>query len=145
MFLAESYSELCEEIKALEVRIEELGKERKILQKRMFDNSPGSNLTIDYSKDRVSGGQTAMKLDVVVERLNKIDDRLDQLYAFLEIKKDARNKIDRILKSSEDIDQKVVVMRDIKKMPLKSIARELGYSYDHIKRISCRNQKMTLS
>lgn len=142
MLLAESYNELCDEIKALEVRVEELQSERKLLQKRMYDNAPSANLTIDYSKERVSGGLVPMSLDAVLTRLNKIDDRLDQLYAFLDIKKSAREKIDRILKSSEDIDQKVVVMRDVKKMPLKLIARELGYSYDHIKRISCRNQKM---
>ncbi|WP_078428780.1 hypothetical protein [Alkalihalobacterium alkalinitrilicum] len=142
MILAESYSELCEEIKTLEVRIEELERERKLLKKRMYDNAPGANLTIDYSKERVTGGQVPMTLDVVIERLNKLDDRIDQLYSFLEIKKDARNKIDKILKSSEDIDQKVVVMRDIKKMPLRLIAKELGYSYQHIRRISCRNKKM---
>lgn len=145
MFLAESYSELCEQIKALEVRIEELEKERKLLQRRMFDNAPGANLTVDYSKERVSGGQTPIQLNIVVERLNKIDDRLDQLYSFLEIKKDSRKKIDLILKSSEDIDQKVTVMRDIKMMSLYEIAQELGYSVGHIKRISSRNQKMRLS
>lgn len=144
MLVAESYQELCMEIKALEVRIEELERERRLLKKRMFDNAPSANLTIDYSSERVTGGKVPMSLNVVIERLNKLDDRIDQLYSFLEIKKDARGKIDRILKSSEDIDQKVVVMRDIKKMPLHEIAEELGYSVGHIKRISCKNQKMRL-
>ncbi|WP_209121527.1 hypothetical protein [Alkalihalobacillus sp. BA299] len=144
MLLAESYSELCDEIKALEVRVEELERERKLLNKRMYDNAPSANLTIDYSKERVAGGQVPMSLDVVIERLNKLDDRIDQLHSFLDIKRDARNRIDKIIKSSEDIDQKVVVMRDIKKLPLKVIARELGYSYQHIRRISCRNKKFTL-
>lgn len=145
MLVAESYQELCTEIEALEVRIEEMEHERKLLKKRMYDNAPSANLSVDYSSERVTGGQVPMSLDVVIERLNKLDDRIDHLYSILEAKKDARNKIDRILKSSEDIDQKVVVMRDLKKMPLHEIARELGYSLGHVKRISCRNQKMRLS
>lgn len=145
MLLAESYSELNDEIKALEVRIEELQKERKLLQKRMYDNAPSTNLTIDYSTERVTGGLVPMALDVVLNRLNKLEDKIEQFQGYLAIKKDARNRIDRILKSSEDIDQKVVVMRDIKKLPLKIIAKELGYSYQYVRRISCRNKKMQQS
>jgi hypothetical protein len=137
-----TYDEVCTEIKVLEERIREVEKERKFLRRRMFDNSPyGANLTASYDIERVTGGQVPMPLDVVIERLNKIDIQLDQLYTLLEAKKKTRDVIDNIIKSSEDLDQKVVFMRDHKNMPLWKIANELDYSYDHIRRISSRNKK----
>lgn len=137
----QSYNELGLEIEALEVRIKEVEKERNYLRKRMYDNAPSANLTVAYGEERVNGGFTALPLDVVLERLNKIDDKLDQLYGFLEIKKDARDTIDKIIRSSEDLDKKIVFMRDYKNMRLGEIAEELGYSHEHVRRISSRNKK----
>lgn len=111
----------------------------------MYDNAPKQNLTIDYSQERISGGFTPMTLDRVVERLQEIDKKIEQFQSFLEIKEDARDRIDQIIKSSEDLDMKIVFMRDYKKIPLKVIADELGYSYEHVRRISSRNPKHATS
>jgi len=40
---------------------------------------------------------------------------------------------------------RVTYMRDYKRLPLQLIADELGYSYDHVKRISSRNKKLVSS
>lgn len=137
----QSYNEICMEIKVLKERIMDLQKERRLILKRMHDNAPKSSTTVDYSAERVTGGFIPMSLDKVVERLNEIDKKIDQLNSFLEIKEDLRDKIDQIIRSSEDVDMKVVFMRDYKKTPLKLIADELGYSYEHVRRISSRNRK----
>ena len=111
----------------------------------MYDNSPKGVVVVDYSSERVTGGQVAMKLDQVVYRLNEIDKKIDQFVSFLEIKRDVRDRIDKIIQSSEDVDMRVVYMRDYKRLPLQVIADDLGYSYDHVKRISSRNKKLVSS
>lgn len=137
----QSYNEICIEIQALEEVIADLNSERKLILKRMHDNSPKGIGSVDYEAERVTGGQVAMSLDLVVDRLNKIDKKIDQSTSHLEIKKDTRDRIDKIIQSSEDLDMRVVFMRDYKKIPLKIIASELGYSQDHVRRISSRNSK----
>ena len=126
-------------------RITDLRDERKLILKRMYDNSPKGVGVVDYSAERVTGGQVAMQLDQVVYRLNEIDKKIDQLVSFLEIKRDVRDRIDKIIQSSEDLDMRVTYMRDYKRLPLQVIAVELGYSYDHVKRISSRNKKLVSS
>ena len=141
----QSYNEICIEIKTLEERIADLRDEKKLILKRMYDNSPKGVGVVDYSAERVTGGQVAMPLDQVVYRLNEIDKKIDQFVSFLEIKRDVRDRIDKIIQSSEDLDMRVVYMRDYKRLPLQVIADDLGYSYDHVKRISSRNKKLVSS
>jgi DNA-directed RNA polymerase specialized sigma24 family protein len=137
----QTYNDLTVEIDTLKIRIKDLEREKKYLRRRMYDNAPRGKMTVSYDSERVTGGQTPMTLDKVLERLNKIDNQIDHLYGLLEVKIDACKRIDQIIKSSEDLDQKVVYMRDYKKMSLRKIADELGYSHDHIRRISSRNRK----
>jgi len=141
----QSYNEICIEIKILEECIADLRDERKLILKRMYDNSPKGVGVVDYSAERVTGGQVAMPLDQVVYRLNEIDKKIDQFVSFLEIKRDVRDRIDKIIQSSEDLDMRVVYMRDYKRLTLQVIADDLGYSYDHVKRISSRNKKLVSS
>jgi len=141
----QSYNEICIEIKTLGERIADLRDERKLILKRMYDNSPKGVGVVDYSNERVTGGQVAMQLDQVVYRLNEIDKKIDQFVSFLEIKRDVRDRIDKIIQSSEDLDMRVTYMRDYKRLPLQVIADDLGYSYDHVKRISSRNKKLVNS
>jgi DNA-directed RNA polymerase specialized sigma24 family protein len=137
----QTYNDLTVEIDTLKIRIKDLEREKKYLRRRMYDNAPRTNMTASYDNERVTGGQTPMSLDKVIERLNKIDNQIDHLNGLVEVKIDACKRIDQIIKSSEDLDQKVVYMRDYKRMSLRKIADELGYSHDHIRRISSRNRK----
>ena len=52
----QSYNEICIEIKTLEERIADLRDERKLILKRMYDNSPKGVGVVDYSAERVTGG-----------------------------------------------------------------------------------------
>ena len=72
----QSYNEICIEIKTLNERIAELRRERKFIFSRMYDNGPKGVGVVDYSTERVTGGQVAMQLDQVAYRLNEIDKKL---------------------------------------------------------------------
>jgi len=137
----QSYNEICIEIQAMSERITDLRDERKLILKRMHDNAPKGIGSIDYSAERVTGGLTAMTLDNVVGRLNEIDKKIDQLESHLEIKRDARDRIDKIIQSSEDVDMRVVYMRDYKNMKLRDIAVVVNFSEEYVRRISSRNKR----
>ena len=107
----------------------------------MYDNSPKGVVVVDYSSERVTGGQVAMKLDQVVYRLNEIDKKIDRFVSFLEIKRDVRDRIDKIIQSSEDVDMRVVYMRDYKNMKLRDIAVVVNFSEEYVRRISSRNKR----
>jgi archaellum component FlaC len=136
-----TYNDLVTEIEILETRIKDMERERNFLLKNMYANAPKFAGVVDYSKDRVSGGQLPLSLDKIVERLNKIDDNLTLLTEQLRGKKDAKQKIEKMLGELEGLDYKVAYMRDVLNMTLHEIADKLGYSHDHIRRVSSRVKK----
>lgn len=138
-----SYKDLVTEIEILETRLREMEREREFLRKSMYDNAPRFNPVLDYSKDMVQNGYVPMSLDKILERLNKIDDSIAMVLEVLKAKKDALTKIEIMLEKLEGLEYRVAYMRDIKKMRLFDIAKELGYSHDWIKRISSRIKKST--
>lgn len=134
-----SYNDLCTEIEMLELRIEDMERERDYLRKSMFANAPTNNLgAIDYSKDNVQNGYVPMPLDKIIDRLNLIDQSISDLYRLRNAKEDTKQTIEKMLGDLEGLEYKVAYMRDVRKMKLQEIAEELKYSYDHIKRISSR-------
>lgn len=136
-----SFNDLCTEIEVLEERINDMERERKFLRKSMYANAPKFKGVVDYSSDKVTGGQVPLSLDKIVERLNKIDDQLAYHYEALREKKSSRDKIEKLIEEFEGLEYKVAYMRDVKGMKLYEIADELGYSHDHIRRVSSRVKK----
>lgn len=134
-----SYNDLCAEIEMLDLRIEDMEKERDYLRKSMYDNAPSASIgAMDYSKDRVQNGYVPMPLDKIIDRLNRIDRSLEELHRLKSGKAETRNMIEKMLGDLEGLEYKVAYMRDVRKMKLYEIAEELGYSHDHIRRISRR-------
>jgi len=132
-----SYNDLCTEIEMLKLRIEDIETEREYLLKSMYDNAPIDNLgAVDHSKDYVQNGYVPMTLDKIVDRLNTIDKSMSDLYRIKEAKEDTKQTIEKMFDDLEGLEYKVAYMRDVRKMRLQDIADELGYSYDHIRRIS---------
>jgi DNA-directed RNA polymerase specialized sigma subunit len=138
----QSYNDLCQEIDALEIRMFDLETERKFLQKNMYANAPKYNGVVDYAKDNVMGGPVALSLDKILERMNRIDDNLNTLSQVLNAKKDAKRRIEQMINSLDGLEYKVAYMRDIEGLRLHEIAGKLGYSYDHVRRISSKMRKM---
>lgn len=137
-----TFEDLQIEIEIHETRINEMEREREFLRKSMYANAPKFNPTASYEGDRVQGGLVPLPLDKIIERLNKIDDSLSVLYEILNEKKKVREKIERMIEQMEGLEYKVAYMRDMKGMKLQQIADELGYSHDHIRRVSSRIKKM---
>ncbi|USG65177.1 hypothetical protein NDK47_24140 [Brevibacillus ruminantium] len=137
-----TYNELIMEIDILETRITDLEKERRFLVANMHANAPKLPGAVDYSKDRVQSNFVPFALDRIIERMNKIDETLGQLRDQLKAKQETMDRLDRILAQMDDLEYKVAFMRDKLHMRLQEIADKLGYSYDHIKRISSRIRKM---
>ena len=137
-----TYNELITEIDVLETRINDLRTERRFLLQSMHANAPKGMGAVDYSRDRVQSNFVPFQLDRIVERMNKIDETIEQLGDQLKAKKETRSKLDGILAQMDGLDYKVAFMRDKLNMRLHEIADKLGYSYDHIKRVSSRIRKM---
>lgn len=136
------YNNLLIEIDMLETRIGDMEREREFLRKSMYANSPQFKGVVDYSKEHVTGGLMPLPLDKIIERLNKIDDSLSVLDQILNEKKRSKERLEIALGSLNGVEYKVAYMRDIKRMRLQEIADELGYSHEHIRRISSRIKKI---
>lgn len=137
-----TYSELLAEIHMLEARIEDLLTERRFLLKSMNANAPKGTGAVDYSKDRVQSNFVPYTLDRIVERMNKIDEMIENLTEQLKAKRETLKKLDQVLAQMDGLDYKVAFMRDKLHMRLQEIADKLGYSYAHIKRVSSGIRKM---
>ncbi|MGG4449635.1 hypothetical protein [Brevibacillus porteri] len=137
-----TYNELIMEIDVLETRIKDLVTERRFLLKSMDANAPKGMGAVDYSRDRVQSNFVPFSLDRIVERMNKIDQTIEQLEDQLTAKKETLGKLDGILAQMDGLDYKVAFMRDKLNMRLHEIADKLGYSYAHIKRVSSGIRKM---
>lgn len=137
----DSYNDLIIEIESLVIRISDMERERDFLRKSMYANAPKFKGVVDYSQEHVSGGPMPLPLDKIIERLNKIDDSLYVLNQLLYEKRASKQRLEQVLGGFEGLDYKVSYMRDIKGMRLQEIADELGYSHEHIRRISSRIKK----
>lgn len=137
-----TYGELVAEIDMLEARKNDLLTERRFLLKSMNSTAPKGMGAVDYSKDRVQSNFVPYTLDRIVERMNKIDTMIEQVDEQLKAKRETLNKVESVLSQLDGLDYKVAFMRDKLNMRLNEIAEKLGYSYDHIRRVSSRIQKM---
>lgn len=121
------YYDITKEIEIYELRLMDLESELKAARKLMFDGKlPSEPLPVHVPLDKAVEGY-----DVVVSKIRETADRLAE-------KKMVRQRIEDNIRDFKGIEHQVAYMRDILGMPLVSIAMELGYSIDWIKRISSR-------
>lgn len=137
-----NYNDLIVKIELYEEQIKSMEKEREFLRRSMYDNSPKFKGVVNYEGERVTGGIVPLSLDVIIKRLNKIDDSLDMLYRLLNEMKDSKKRIESMMSELEGLEYKVAYMRDVQRMRLQEIADKLGYSHEHIRRISSRIKKL---
>ncbi|MCM3141673.1 Atg14 domain-containing protein [Brevibacillus sp. MER 51] len=137
-----TYNELIMEIDVLETRIKDLVTERRFLLKSMDANAPKGMGAVDYSRDRVQSNFVPFPLERIIERMNKIDETIEQLREQLKAKRETLRQLDSLLSQMDGLEYKVAFMRDKLNMKLHEIAEKLGYSHDHIRRISSRMKKM---
>src|SRR5690625_1109389 len=125
------YYDISKEIEIYEWRLQDLEKELKADRRVVFSGrAPSDQLTVHVPLDAA-----LETYDHIVEQIREVSDRLAE-------KKATREQIENNIRGLEGIRYQVAYLRDIENMPLLSIATKLGYSYDHIKRISSQIKKV---
>lgn len=81
-------------------------------------------------------------LDKALEQYDDIVERIKVVSAEKERKESTRKQIDRLLRQFQGLEMQVAYKRDVEGKSLLAIATELGYSYDHIRRVSSRIKKV---
>lgn len=138
----DNYKDLCTDIEVQECIVEDIENELTLLKKLMM-NGPKDITGIDYS--RGPGGQAiCISMDRILDRMNRIEKRLDVEKEILNKKIATKYKIDGKIKELTGIDAKVIYLRDIEGKTLQEIADIIGYSKRHIERISSRNKKLAV-
>lgn len=87
-----------------------------------------------FSYGKVSFAGEIDKFKAMIETADTLDEIVTEF-------EKAITKAEEALGKAEGIDAKVVYMRDVEYKRLYEIAEELGYTHDHIRRISSRNPK----
>ncbi|PGK79617.1 hypothetical protein [Bacillus thuringiensis] len=135
------YQNLGEEIELMEVELKDLKLEHKYLMINMHMNAPKFNGVTDYSKDRVAGGQIPLALDEIAGRHDRIMEKSERLKQRIANKKTLLGEAQFIMSKKKGLEQQIIYLRDIMGFNLKQVASELGYSYDHIRRVSSRMKR----
>lgn len=135
----EAYKPLIEEIEILEMRIDGLKEERKLLVKKM-EKGPGEVGSISY--DGMPKGNAEYKdLARYIEEIKRIDSQIYLDENILDIKKTTLRKIQKKVDTFKGIEHKIAI-RQLQGKSLKEIAKELGYSYIWIRKISSNMQSI---
>src|SRR5690606_8058210 len=118
-------------IEIYEWRLEDLEGELKAIRK-----------VIHTGVEPSDGHAVHIPLDKALERYDRIVEQIREGSDALANKKAARRQIETGLRGLNGIKFHVAYLRDIENLPLKVIADKLGYSYDHIRRISSKVRKI---
>lgn len=117
-----SYRDLCAEIEWIESQIEILNveKEEWWIGGRLFDKVP---------------------MDNAAGRVDRINDEINRMERILRAKKKHKIQSDNIFARLEGLEYKIAYKRYVEGKPLKDIAEELSFSYDHIRRTHSKMKK----
>lgn len=135
------YKDLCTEIDILELHMNNIAREYKNVRRMALLGKQTSNMTLDYSSERVSGGLVQLPLYDGVGKLDDLIDKYESLQKELKEKKQLQKEIEEHLQQFEGVDYKVARMRIVENKSLYDIADELGYSYDYIRKVNARMGK----
>src|SRR5699024_2375991 len=134
-----SYKDLCNEInfwksrlKSYEIQLEAIKKEGKLY-------GPGEIKAIDYSQPYVDG-TSQISFEAALKQMQKIESHIYLHQNTIERLEKFKKEIEDNIMELEDLDKKVVYMRDIEGKKLVDIAEELGYTHQYIKEVSARNK-----
>ncbi|KFM95247.1 hypothetical protein D0U04_30320 [Bacillus clarus] len=133
--------DLAQEIEILKIQIRDLEIEHKFLMKNMVMGAPKFNSVVDYTKERVQGGQIPLDLVEIHTRHNKIADKINVLTEMVQEKQKVMNQVTDVMESMNDLEKRIMYYRDVKGMNLKQIAVVLNYSHSHIRRVSSKMKR----
>lgn len=133
-----TYNDLCKEIEILEIRADEIkGQMSRVKGHMQRTYQPASKLVANYS-GMPGSGFAMMPFEQICSNLLMLEQELDDINDVLTLKREARRRMESKMDDIVNLTDRVMIMRDVQRKPLKVIADELGYSYDWIKRLSSR-------
>lgn len=137
-----TYNDLCNEIEILEIRAGEICDQLQRVKRHMQRiYTPQTKLVASYS-GMPGSGFAMMPFDQLCGNVIQLEQELEDIRDVLSLKRIARERIEAKMSNFEDLSDRVMIMRDVQRKPLRTIADELGYSYDWIKKISRRTRRL---
>ncbi|EJR11995.1 hypothetical protein IIA_05830 [Bacillus cereus VD014] len=82
-----------------------------------------------------------LALDEIAGRHDRIMAKSERLKQRIADKKTLLGEAQFIMSKKKGLEQQIIYLRDIMGFNLKQVASELGYSYDHIRRVSSRMKR----
>lgn len=137
-----TFNDLCNEIEILEIRAAEIKAQLERVNrqmKRMY--APATKLVASYS-GMPGSGFAMMPFEQIGGNIIKLQRELDDINDVLSIKIEARDRMVSKMNDFKDLTNRVLVMRDVQRKTLKEIADELGYTYDWIRKVSSKVNRM---
>lgn len=129
-----AYHDICNEAEILELRLKDLERQLKLARSVCFSGKMPSDFSVPCF----------IPLDKALEQYDAVKEKLLSCEQELTVKRELLREMDKRINRFRGIEYRVAYMRDIEKKSLYSIADELGYSYQHIRRISANIGKIQM-
>lgn len=136
----QSYRDLCKEIELWEIRLDDLEQERRIIVRQMM-TPPQTKLCANYDS-LPGGGMMVIDFPKAWGHMQSIEQRIAECKDVLSLKREAKKRMEKVMSQLDTIEYKVAYMRDIEHKPLKTIAEDIGYSYEWTRKISMRVKRL---
>ncbi len=135
----ESCKELKEDIELIKMRLRGLDEERKLLVKNL-EKGPSDVSSIAY--DGMPKGSPEHR-DIIywISTLSRCEHNIFLETETLKIKENTLKEIYNKINGFNDLEKKVLFLKEIEGKNLKEIADILGYSHDHIRRVHSKIKK----
>lgn len=129
----ESCKELKEDIELIKMRLRGLDEERKLLVKNL-EKGPSEVSSITY--DGMPKGSPEHR-DIIywIDALRRCENNMYLEIDTLKIKENTLKEIYAKINGFNDLDKKIIFLKEVEGKNLKEIAAEIGYSYVHVRRI----------
>lgn len=122
-----AYQDICAEIEILKLRAEDQERSLKYARRKMLNRLP-----------YVDGKPIVVPLDKALEEYDSALVQLQETLATLKELERTRQQMESYIGQIRSLDKAVEYQRDALGLPLKVIAERLGYSEQHIRRVSSR-------
>ncbi|WP_127532747.1 sigma factor-like helix-turn-helix DNA-binding protein [Paenibacillus kobensis] len=126
-----SYHDTCVELTILQTRERSLLAQAELARRTVYSGEMPS----DMHHCHISLDKALINYDDVLVKLNDVRDAIGQLT-------ECKQQMEQTIERFEGLEQKVVVMRDLRGMKLYEIADVLGYSYSRIRQIAQKTKGM---
>lgn len=134
------YTDLCKEIEILEIRRDELSSELKFIERKMIAG-PRTKLVASYS-GMPNGSGADTPLPQMWQMVNDIQSVIDDINDILDLKRDAKRRMEKRMSEMSTLEYRVAYMRDVERKPLALIASELNYTHSWIMKVSAKAKRL---